>query len=87
MNTHFLIKSDNQGVIHAMGVNLIALQRIPSCNKLHNLWISSLYIPSIDNLADIPSRGLPAPSHIFAKTTFTLPQPLHPFLVWTLVDN
>ena len=64
---HILIKSDNQGVIHAIQgkksrspeQNLV-LQRITSLLAQHKLWISSLYVPSLDNLADPPSRGLPA---------------------------
>jgi hypothetical protein len=85
-NTHFLVKSDNQGVIHAIQggkshspAQNSVLQQITLLLSQYNLWISSLYIPSIDNLADIPSHGLLAPSHTFAKTTFTLLQPLHPF--------
>src|SRR6202034_958298 len=68
-DTHFLVKSDNQGVIHAIEggksrsyeQNLV-LQRITLLLSTHRLWISSLYIPSLENLADAPSRGLPAPN-------------------------
>jgi hypothetical protein len=91
-DVHFLIKSDNQGVIHAIEggksrspeQNLI-LQRITLLISQHSLWISSLYVPSVDNLADPPSRGLPARHRVRAPTTFTLPSSLHPFLVRAFV--
>jgi hypothetical protein len=87
-NTHFLVKSDNQGVIHAIGggksrspqQNLV-LQRITSLLSYHRLWISSLYVPSLDNIADPPSRGLPAPHRHRSLSTPSLPIPLLPFLV------
>ena len=85
-DTHFLIKSDNQGVIHAIeggrsrspSQNLV-LQRITTLLSQHRLWISSLYVPSLDNLADPPSRGLPATGR--SKTSFSLPPYLHSFFV------
>ena len=84
---HFTIKSDNQGVIHAIqggrsrspGQNLV-LQRITSLLSQHKFWISSLYVHSVDNLADPPSRGLPAPNRTRAISSFALPFCLHPFL-------
>jgi hypothetical protein len=86
-DTHFLIKSDNQGVIHAIEggksrspqQNLV-LQRITSLLSYHKLWLSSLYVPSLDNLADPPSRGLPAPHRHRSLSTPLLPSPLLPFL-------
>lgn len=86
-NTHFIIKSDNQGVIHAIkggksrspGQNSV-LQRITFLLSHHSLWISSLYVPSLDNIADRPSRGLPVPGLLRASSTFILPHILHPFL-------
>lgn len=87
-DVHFLIKSDNQGVIHAIEggksrspeQNLV-LQRITLALSHHKIWISSLYVPSLDNLADAPSRGLPPPNYIRADSTFSLPPILQPFLV------
>jgi hypothetical protein len=84
---HFSIKSDNQGVIHAIQggrsrspqQNLV-LQRITLLLSHHRLWISSVYIPSLDNLADPPSRGTPPLGFTRASSTFTLPDPLLPFL-------
>ena len=86
-HSHLLIKSDNQGVIHAIkggksrspSQNLV-LQRITTLLAQHELSISSLYVPSLDNLADPPSRGLPAVgrSKLFS---FHVPLHLHPFFV------
>ena len=90
-SSHFLIKSDNQGVIHAIkggksrspSQNLV-LQRITSHLSEHGLWISSLYVPSLDNLADPPSRGLPAFGRSRASRPLMLPDYLHPFLSHSL---
>ena len=86
-DAHFLIKSDNQGVIHAIeggksrspSQNLV-LQRITSLLSNYKLWISSSYIPSLDNLADPPSRGFPATGRSKASS-FSLPPYLHQFFV------
>jgi hypothetical protein len=87
---HFIIKLDNQGVIHAIeggksrsSEQNLVLQRITSESLLsqHKIWMSSLYVPSLDNLADLPSRGCPLPSHTRASSTFNLPLNLVPFLV------
>jgi hypothetical protein len=56
------------------------LQQITSLLSQHRLWISSLYVPSIDNLADPPSRGLPAVNRLRASSSFTIPPYLLPFL-------
>jgi hypothetical protein len=84
---HFLIKSDNQGVIHAIEggksrspVQNLVLQRITSLLSQNKLWISSLYVPSLANLADPPSRGQPPPNSSHTSSLFTLPEPLRPFL-------
>ena len=86
-DTNFLIKSDNQGVIHAIEGGKsrspeqnAVLQRITTLLSQHKLWISSLYVPSLDNLADLPSRGHPATSRTRALSTFMLPIPVHSFL-------
>ena len=87
-DVHFLVKSDNQGVIHAIEggksrspkQNLV-LQRITLLLSQFKLWISSLYVPSLDNIANPPSRGLPAPERSRTDSTFTLPPILQPFLL------
>jgi hypothetical protein len=85
---HFIIKSDNQGVIYAIQggksrspeQNLV-LQRITALLSQHNLWISSSYVPSLENLADRPSRGLPASNGYRTNSTFNIPFSLRPFLI------
>jgi hypothetical protein len=89
-DTHFTIKSDNQGVIHAIkggksrspSQNLV-LQRITSLLSHHKLWLSSSYVPSSSNLADPPSRGIPASGFLRAPLSFHLPSYLLPFLSHT----
>jgi hypothetical protein len=90
---HFLINSDNQGVIHAIKggksrspVQNLVLQHITSLLSRHKLWISSSYVPSLDNLADPPSRGLPAVGFSRASSSFSLPTYLRPFLSHTFVN-
>ena len=83
--SHFLIKSDNHGVIQAIEGGKLrspsqnaVLQHITTLLTQHKMWISSLYIPSLDNLADPPSRGLPATGRSRA-TSFYLPSHLLSF--------
>ena len=85
---HFLVKSDNQGVISAIQGGKsrnpeqnAVLQRITLLLSQFKIWTSSLYVPSADNLADLPSRGLPPPSFSRADSSFSLPLPLQPFLL------
>jgi hypothetical protein len=84
---HLVIRSDNQGVIHAIKGGKsrsfeqnTVLQRITSLLSHYRLWISSVYVPSLDNLADLPSRGLPVPNHTRVISTFSLPSSLQPFI-------
>ena len=87
-DTHFVVRSDNQGVIHAIQggksrspeQNLV-LQRITLLLSHYKLWISSLYVPSLDNLADPPSCGLPAPGRTRTSSSLSLPHMLRPFLI------
>ena len=88
-DVHFRIKSDNQGVIHAIEGGKsrspeqnTVLQRITLLLSSHKLWISSFYVPSSENLADLPSRGLPAPNRFRASHSFILPFCLQPFLIY-----
>jgi hypothetical protein len=92
MDTHFMVKFNNQGVIQASQggklqspVQNLVLQRITLLLSQYRLWILSLYIHSVDNLADVSSHGLPAPNCSFTSSTFILPTPLSSFLVHTHV--
>lgn len=82
-NTHFLIRSDNQGVIEAIKGGRsrspeqnIILQRITQLLATNSLYISSLYVPSALNIADKPSRGLPVDS----LPRLSSPLPLPPYI-------
>ncbi|PPQ94251.1 hypothetical protein CVT25_004971 [Psilocybe cyanescens] len=86
-NTHFLIRSDNQGVIQAIKGGKSrspeqnnVLQRITSLLATHSLWISSLYVPSADNISDGPSRGIPLDNLPRSNLVFTLPPTLETFI-------
>ena len=87
-DTHFVVNSDNQGVIHAIEGGKsrspeqnTVLQRITSLLAQYRIWISSNYVPSVDNLADLPSRGLPVPGYTRSVSSFTVPLSLSPFLI------
>jgi hypothetical protein len=66
-NTHFLVQSDNTGVIGSVRAGKArnteqnrSLQRIVALMRAHGLWITSEYVASAANIADAPSRGVPA---------------------------
>jgi hypothetical protein len=86
-DTHFSIMSDNMGVIGALSGgksrNLQqnrALQRIVALMQAHSIWITSVYVPSAVNVADEPSRGIPAPGRAQATRRFTLPSCLNMYI-------
>jgi hypothetical protein len=58
-NIHFIVRSDNQGVIQGRKSRSpeqnVVLKRITLLLASHRLWISSLYILSLNNLADLSS--------------------------------
>lgn len=64
-NCHIVVRSDNQGVIGALKAgrsrgthqNLI-LREIVRLIQDNDLWISTTWIPTLENPADGPSRGL-----------------------------
>jgi len=89
-DTHFTIRSDNQGVIHAIEGGKsrspeqnIVLQRITLLLSSYNIWISSLYVPSSTNLADLPSRGLSIIGFPRKLFNITLPLALKPFIIFS----
>lgn len=86
-DTHFLIRSDNQGVIDAIKGGKsrnpqqnIVLRRILLLLSVHSLHISSLYVTSNSNLADRPSRGLPILDLPRFSSPLSLPADLLPFI-------
>jgi hypothetical protein len=87
-DTHFLIKSDNLGVIGALkggkSRNLQqnrVLQRIVTLMRSHGIWISSEYVRSAENIADPPSRSLPAENRPQSSCRFLLPSCLSTYLL------
>ena len=64
-NCHIIIRSDNKGIVGALGAgrsrgtqqNLI-LREIVKLIQNNNLWISTIWISTLDNPADAPSRGI-----------------------------
>jgi hypothetical protein len=79
-DTHFRVKSDNTGVIGSLAkgkaYNLAhnrVLQRIVALMRMNGLWITSEYVASADNIADSPSRGLPATGFCRAQKLVALP--------------
>ncbi len=80
---HFRIRSDNQGVIHALNNGRSrnsqqnrVLRRIFALMHIHSVWFTSEFVPSEDNIADMPSRGIPPPN--FSKTSLDID--IHPDL-------
>jgi hypothetical protein len=87
-NMHLIIKSDNMGVIGALqggksrnSEQNIVLQRITTLLRIHSLWVSTIYTPSAQNLADPPSRGIPLTDLTRVVDTFLVPDCLIPILV------
>ncbi|KAJ7764312.1 hypothetical protein B0H16DRAFT_1413939 [Mycena metata] len=64
-NKHFVLRSDNQGVVGALAAgrsrgrqeNSI-LQHILQLFDDHSIWLTIVYVPTADNIADGPSRGV-----------------------------
>ncbi|PPR07306.1 hypothetical protein CVT24_007515 [Panaeolus cyanescens] len=86
-NIHFIIHSDNQGVIFAFSKGRSrsyhqnqVLQRINTLCAIHCIWITCRYTPSSSNLADAPSRGLDIPHLIRSTTDIDIHPSLLPFL-------
>jgi hypothetical protein len=86
-NAHFVVKSDNTGVIGALAAgksNNIeqnrVLQRIVATMRMHGLWMSSLYVASAENISDAPSRSVPIIGMPQSSTRVLIPPCLQPFL-------
>jgi hypothetical protein len=86
-NCHVVVRSDNTGVVGALSSghsrgsqqNSI-LHEIVKLIQANNIWVSTVWIPSGENLADGPSRGVfPHCSLLYAFPP-KLPYHLRPFL-------
>jgi hypothetical protein len=89
-DTHFLIHSDNMGVIGVLKARHLrhleqnrVLQCIVVLMRTNSLWVALLYVTSAMNLSDCPSRGLPTSDHPRSSTLVPIPHCLAPFLVRT----
>ncbi|KAG8952221.1 hypothetical protein FRC04_004928 [Tulasnella sp. 424] len=84
---NIVLKSDNRGVIGALKMqrsrsyqqNLV-LRRIVGMMLEHDIWISSEYVPSKDNVADGPSRGQAAVGRSRQRWFHLTPTELAPLL-------
>lgn len=86
-NCHIIVRSDNQGVIGALKAgssrgtqqNLI-LREIVRLIQDHSVWVSMIWVPTSDNLADNPSRGIFQGRDTLYPFPPRLPFHLSPFL-------
>src|SRR5882672_1254776 len=90
-DTHFILRSDNMGVIHTLeggcSCNLQQnriLQRIVILMRTHNVWLTTNYVRSIDNPADPHSQGL-APPTLLCLSEFS--SPIIPFPLQGLITR
>lgn len=86
-NSHFLLHSDNQGVIGAItscfsrgASQNSSLARLSSTLLNHDSFLSTKYIASAHNPADSISRGILPSNHSRLRTRLSLPQELLPYL-------
>lgn len=86
-NSHFLLHSDNQGVIGAINSSFsrgasqnASLSRLCSTLLNHNSFLSTAYIRSQDNPADPISRGILPPLASRLNTKIKLDTELVPLL-------
>ncbi|EJD42880.1 hypothetical protein AURDEDRAFT_67136, partial [Auricularia subglabra TFB-10046 SS5] len=84
---HLVIKSDNAGVVGALDAGKSknpaankVLQRIVSTMMEHEIWLSTSWVPSEENIADPPSRGLPAPGLPCYRFGFRIPFALKDYI-------
>lgn len=86
-NAHFILRSDNQGVVGAFKAGMSRnsqqnsiLRRIIFLFQEHSLWFSTVWVASADNLADAPSRGILQPSAKRFAHPPRIPFHLHSFV-------
>jgi hypothetical protein len=86
-DSHVILRSDNQGVIGALRNDSsrnpeqnVILRRIISYTQEHGIWITLKWIPTLENLADGPSRGNFPPASCAYPHVPKLPFRLKPFI-------
>jgi hypothetical protein len=85
---HFQVHSDNTSIIGSVGAGKVhniqqnwALQRITALMCAHGLWVTLQYIPSAENMANAPSRGLLAAGCAWMCRHILLPECLSEFVM------
>ncbi|KAG2123380.1 hypothetical protein BD769DRAFT_1359642 [Suillus cothurnatus] len=85
-NAHFILCSDNSGVVGAFHAGLShnaqqnsVLHRIICLLLEHSLWLTTIWVPSKDNLADGPSWGIFPIAPKFMHAAY-IPTALCPFM-------
>jgi hypothetical protein len=81
-NCHIIVRSDNKGMVGALQAGCSRgtqqnsiLREIVKLIQDNDLWISTIWIPTLENPADGPSRGsFPGKDSIY---TFTPKLPFH----------
>jgi hypothetical protein len=82
-NAHFILRSDNKGVCgafeagcsHNVSQNIV-LGHTVSLFREYDIWFLMLWVPTKENIADGPSRGLLPPSDSILHSIPTLPHHL-----------
>lgn len=87
-DVHFLVHSDNTGVLGALNAGLsrsvqqnIVLRRIVEMFTTYRVWFTTIYIASASNPADGPSRGVFPPFSSHISFDVPIPPDLLPFLL------
>lgn len=90
--TNIILKSDNAGVIGALQAKKsrsyqqnTVLRRIIALLMEHDIWITSEYVESKNNLADLPSRGIAPPERRHMSWFHLTPPELSSFLSRTQI--
>jgi hypothetical protein len=86
-NCHFIIHSDNQGMVGTLKNDSsrnpeqnVILRRIISYTQAHGIWLTTRWVPSEENLADKPSRGIFPPTSLLYPHRPKIPFKLRPFV-------
>ena len=86
-NVSIQLHSDNQGVVGALKAGFSrshqqnhVLQRIVALFASSGIWADTVYVPTTDNVADGPSRGVFPPPSYKLPTVFSVSNHLAPYL-------
>jgi hypothetical protein len=83
----YSVRSDNKGVVGAFDANYsrsplqnAILRHIFTLLRDHDIWLEMKWVPSADNLADGPSRGIFPPFSSRIDADFSIPHPLRAYV-------